>query len=137
MLSTELGPDYEELGRLVARDIRDDPENTMLYAEVEPGTIEPSLFKDYGDRIVYREPSEDLIDKLFDIWEGLDKRDRWFSIRYDIEKVGKDYKFKAFFTFKDDIDDYEDDNPDRREEVAMARFGNKPFDYSEYPPPED
>ena len=136
MLSTELGPEYEELGRIVARDIRDEPNNTMLYAEVEPGTMEPSLFKDYGDRIVYREPSEDLVDKLFEIWENLNKRDRWFAIRYDIEKVGQDYRFDAFFTFKDDINE-EDDPLDRSEEVAMARFGRKPFDYSEYPPPED
>ena len=122
----DTGPLYDEIGQLVARDIRLDPEGTFLYAEIEHGMIGSSIFKDVGAYVVYRDGSEELVDKMYELWLALDPDKRWATMSYTLSGG----RFDATFEFPDDI------NPDelyseRRPRVLTAKYGDKRVDYSD------
>lgn len=126
MDSTDLGPLYEEVGRYLAEDVRSGADGAYLYAEVLPGVVDCSIFKDLGNRVIYRECSLELSDKLYEIWEKLDKSDRWSGIHYTI--VGN--RFETSFDFADSFKPGES-IIDRRPRITTAKFGDKPIDFSD------
>lgn len=126
MANLDLRPKYEEIGRIVAEDIRADPEGTYLYVEAGEGWVEPSIFKDAGNRIVYREGSHDLCWKLLEVWEAEEPDKRWSALHYSISNG----RFEVSFDYGEGIDPQES-TLDRRERAIRKRFGDKPVDYSD------
>ena len=126
MANLELGPKYEEIGRLVAEDVRADPEGTYLYAEAGEGWVEVSIFKDLGESLIYREGSHDLCWALLDVWEAEEPDKRWSALHYVIS----DGKFEVSFDYWEAIDP-EESSLDRRERAIRERFGDKAVDYSD------
>lgn len=126
MANLDLGPAFEEIGRLVAEDVRADPEGTFLYAEAGDGWSAPSIFKDVGDRVVYREGSDDLCLMLIDVWQAEQPGKRWAALHYTISNG----RFDVSFFYAEEMNT-EEDTIDRRDRVLRARFGDKPVDYSD------
>ena len=50
-----------EIGQILAEGEDDPVSGTLLYAEVDRGYVAPSVFKDRGDHVVYREPDLDRL----------------------------------------------------------------------------
>jgi hypothetical protein len=126
MANLELGSGYAELAMLAARDIRTDYDGTFLYAEAEEGRFSHSLFKDDGDRIIYRTGSHELTDKLIEIWEAEEPDKRWTVMHMTINTD----TFDASFGF-DDMFDENDPLFDHRDVAIRERFGDKPVDYTD------
>ena len=126
MANMETGPIYEEIGRLVARDLREDPEGAFLYAEGGRGWIEAAIFKNMGDHLIYRNASDELFDKLGEAWEAEEPDKRWAALRYTIANG----RFSVAMQYPDELD--EDEGPsDRRPRVLKEQFGDLKVDYSD------
>jgi hypothetical protein len=116
------------IGQLLAEDTDYPLEGTLLYAKVDQAFVAPSIFKDIGDRILYRDPDLDRLgDALLDLWDAQDTKKRWAEIEY----VVRGDKFRATFTYPEEIDS-EEEPFDRRDRIVKRHFGNKPI---VYPPP--
>lgn len=126
MANMEIGPLYGEIGALLARDIREDPEGVFLYAEGGDGWIAPSLFKRVGDHIVYRDPSEELCDKLEEAWETEEPDKRWAALRFEIAND----RFSFSMQYPDDLDPQESTS-ERRDRILKEHFGDFEVDYSD------
>ena len=129
MPNTDLGPRLEEIGRMVAEDVHADPEGTFLYVEFGDSWVTPAIFKDVGDRIVYRFTSAELDRKLMQLWDAEEPEKRWSSMQYDI----KNGEFLVKFGY-DDFSKTEDGSLERRKPLVIERFGDKPIDYSDPEP---
>lgn len=116
----------QEIGNLLAEDIRSSPDGAFMYAEVVEGMIAASLFKDVGDHVIYRDPSSDLEEKLYEAWWATDADKRWISMSYSIN----DGRFSVSFGYPDEV--IEDEGfHDRVGRVVQARYGDKPVDYED------
>lgn len=122
----DMGPMYLAIGQLVARDVRDDPEGALLVAEVEEGVTAASIFKDVGDRVLYREASLELFNKIHEVWTTLAPDKRWATMLYKIA----DGRFSASFQFPDEVD-FEIDHMYRRDDILKERYRDKPVDFSD------
>ncbi|PZU11610.1 hypothetical protein [Sphingomonas sp.] len=119
------------IGEILESDTRYPIENTLLYAEVEPGMVSASVFKDDGTSAVYRWVYSDrLIEALQDLWDAADPEKRWAEMEYVI----RNNSFHAHFTFADEIDKDEDEF-ERRARIVKRYFGDKPIAYPSWPPP--
>ena len=57
-----------KIGQLLAEDKEYPPDGTLLHADVGPNSVGPSIFKDRGDHILYRDPDLDRLgDALLDL----------------------------------------------------------------------
>lgn len=118
-----------EIGQLLAEDKEYPLDGTLLYAEVDTNFVAPSIFKDVGDHVVYRDPDLDTLgDALLHLWNIQEGVKRWEVIEY----VVRGGKFTATFTYPEDID-RDEDSLDRRDRVVERHFGKKRIVYS--PPP--
>lgn len=118
-----------QIGNLLAEDSDYPSQGTLLYAEVGSGYVAPSVFKDLGDHVAYRDPDLDRLgDVLLDLWKAQDTAKRWTEIEY----VVQDGKFRAIFNYPQD-GEAEALHLDRREEVVTKHFGNKPIVYPPMP----
>lgn len=118
-----------EIGQLLAEDAHYPLDGTLLYAELDQNFVAPSIFKDLGDHVLYREPDLDLLgDALLDLWEAGDPEKRW----RDIEYVIRDGSFHTTFIYPDEIDPQEE-RWDRRDRAVARHFGNKPIVYPPMP----
>lgn len=126
MANIEIGPLFEEIGQLVARDVRDDPEGAFLYAECGDGWIAPSVFANAGDHLIYRSASDALCDKLTEAWEAEEPDKRWATLRYEISNG----RFTVALQYPDDLDP-EESTSDRRQRVLKEQFGDLEVDYSD------
>lgn len=117
-----------EIGHLLEEDHEYPLDGTLLHAELDRNWVAPSVFKDRGKDILYRElePAR-LNDALLDLWEAQDTGDRWAEIEYVI----RGDKFEVTYTYADEIDP-EEDPLDRRDRIVWRHFGKKPIVY----PPE-
>lgn len=119
----------DQVANLLAEDTSYPLDGTLLYAEVGEGFVSPSIFKDLGDHIVYRTPDLDRLgDALLDLWEAQDSNRRWVEIEYVI----RDNKFRASFTYPDEIGPNEEPR-DRRRRIVEKHFGTKRILYPPKP----
>lgn len=120
-----------EVGQLLAEDTDYPLEGTLLYAALDHNVVAPSIYKDLGDRVLYRDPDLNRLGPaLLRLWEAEDADKRWAEIEY----VVRDGRFKASFTYRDEIDP--DEEPlDRRRRIVARHFGDKPVVYP--PAPDD
>lgn len=118
-----------EIGQLLAED-KDYPlDGTLLYAELDYNYVRPSIFKDRGGDVLYRDPDLDRLGgALLDLWNATDPANRWTEIEY----IVRDGKFLVSFTYADDIDPNEDPL-DRRDRIVERHFGSKPIVYPPMP----
>ena len=117
-----------EIGQLLAEDDEYPLDGTLLYAEVDSNFVAPSIFKDLGDHVLYRDPDLDVLgDALLNLWNAQDRGKRWEAIEYMV----RGGKFTATFTYPDEIDQHED-SLDRRDRIVERHFGKKRI---VYPPP--
>lgn len=127
MVNAKLGPMLTDLGQHVADLLGFVPQEAMLYVEAGEGWKEAGIFSDIGEKIVYRDPDDELIDAINALWELEEADKRWSVMIYKIENS----RFDADFLFPDQIDD-EESSFERRERVLAERYGDKPVDYSEF-----
>lgn len=120
------GPLFAEIAALAAEDIRAEPDGTFLYGQAGPGWVEAALFKDLGNRVIYREGSEELFMKILEAWEAEDADKKWTMLQMDLHNG----RFDVKFTYEDELDPDEMDI-DRRERILVARYGEKPVDYED------
>lgn len=120
-----------EIGQLLAEDAEYPIDGTLLYAEVDKNFVAPSIFKDLGDHVLYRDPDlNNLGDALLDLWEAQDAARRWREIEY----IVRGNKFHASFVYPEEIDP--DEEPlERRNRIVAKYFGQKRIVYP--PPPDD
>lgn len=120
-----------EIGQLLAEDTDYPLDGTLLHAELGKNYVSPSIFKDLGDHVLYRDPDLDRLgDALLDLWEAQKTDKRWAEIEY----VVRGDRFQASFTYPEEIDP-EEEPFDRRDRVVARYFGTKPIKYP--PPPGD
>lgn len=119
------------IGEILSADTKYPLENTLLYAEVEPGMVSADVFKDDGAHAVYRWVSSPrLTEALLDLWEVEPPEMRWAEMEYVI----RNGQFHAHFTYREEIDK-EEDEFDRRKRIVKRYFGDKPILYPSWPPP--
>ena len=129
-MASEIESLLNEVGQVLARDTAYPLDGTFLYVEAEWQMVDMSIFKDLGDHLLYREPSDlrtgsmDGLDYvLLELWEAEAPDKRWASMQYRIEGGA----FEASFTYEPF--DPEESMLDRRERVLQQRYGNKRIDY--------
>ncbi len=125
MKATDQGPLLATIGAALAQDVLGDPDGAFLYAEVQPGVVAVSIYKDVGDRVIFSFPSGELADRLTEAWEGLARDKRWAALTYTI--IGD--RFSADFQYPDDLNSTESFH-DRLDGILKSRFADKPIDYS-------
>lgn len=118
-----------EIGQMLAEDTDYPLDGTLLYAEVDRAYVAPSIFKDLGDQIIYREPDLDRLgDALLELWEAQTGKKRWTEIEYTVAAGN----FRATFNYPDEIDP-EEGMLDRRRRIVAKHFGDKPIVYPPMP----
>ena len=122
-----------EIGQLLAEDTDFPLDGTLLYAELDWNYVAPSIFKDLGDHVVYRDPDLDRLGgALLDLWKAQDSEKRWTEIEY----VVRGGKFHASFSYAGEIDP-EEGMLDRRDRIVAKHFGDKPIVYPPMPDDSD
>lgn len=118
------------IGELLAEDIDYPLDNTLLYAEVGRAYVSPSIFKDRGNHILYRDPDLDRLgDALLDLWGTQQGPHRWAEIEY----IVRNGRFDTTFVYPEEIDPAEEPL-DRQRRIVVKYLGDKPIIY---PPDED
>ena len=124
MESTDTERILNEIGQILADDKEFPLDGTLLYAEVAPSMVNPSIFKDLGDHVLYTWPSDKLTYPLLDLRQAEAPDKRWTTLEYLI----RDGKFDAIFTYPEEIDP-EEDPMDRRDRILKKYYGDKPVHY--------
>lgn len=129
MTSDRIESLLNEIGQLLAEDSEYPLDGTLLYAELDHNYVRPSIFKDRGHDVLYREPDLDRLGgALLDLWNATDPTNRWTEIEYLV----RDGKFHVSFTYAEEIDP--DEEPlDRRARIVAQNFGSKPIVYPPMP----
>jgi hypothetical protein len=65
MDTADFGPLYAEVGQVMADDLWHDQEGSFMYVEDGDGYVDCSIFKDLGDRVLYRDCSARLSEKIW------------------------------------------------------------------------
>ena len=121
-----------EIGQLLAEDTAYPLDGTLLYAQVDSNYVAPSIFKNRGNSIVYRDPDLGRLgDALLDLWDAEEPENRWAEIEYLVTG----HTFEVAYTYANEIDE-DEDTFERRDRIVKRYFGDKPI---VYPPesPED
>jgi hypothetical protein len=130
MADTETDRLLNAIGQLLAEDCEYPVEDTLLHAELGRYWVRPSIFKELGNHILYRDPDLRLLgDALLDLWDAQNTEDRWAEIEYLV----RDGKFDVTYTYPDEIDP-EEEFLKRRDRVVRRHFGDKPIVYPPWPP---
>ena len=114
-----------EIGQILAEDDQYPINGTLLYAEVEAGSVGQVIFKDRPNHIMYRKFNPDrLMDALLELWELVEPGKRWAEIEYVIENG----QFRATYIYPDMIfpGTY---SIARQDGIARKYFGEKPILY--------
>ena len=121
------------IGQLLAEDTEYPLDGTLLHAEVGRGYVGPSIFKDRGNYIQYRDPDLDRLgDALLDLWDVQPRGRRWAELEYLV----RDGRFEVIFVYPEEID--KDERPlDRRRRIVEKYFGRKPIAYPDWNGGED
>lgn len=127
MSNNEIEKLLQDIGNFLAEDTDYPLNGTLLHAEVAANMVGPSIFKDLGDHILYREADLDIMDEtLLELWFSADPKKRWAEIEYVI----RNDKFEVKFIYPDEIAPRDIEDPlDRRDRIVREYFGNKPIVY--------
>ncbi|WP_293883772.1 hypothetical protein [Sphingomonas sp.] len=87
------------------------------------------IFRELGNRILYRDPSKELLDRIMDAWDATEADKKWEVMQYTVING----TFQATFEFPDELDPDEGGHW-RRARVLRERYGDKPVDYSDPEP---
>jgi hypothetical protein len=128
MSINESGSLLERIGQMIAEVLPDgDPEGAFMYAEAGDQWVEAGIFKDLGEKVLYRDPSGALVKAILELWDAEPGRERkWSVLKYQLSQGS----FSADFDYPNDLDPKES-SVERRPRVLVARFGDKPVDYSD------
>ena len=118
------------IGELLALDLAYPLDGTLLFAVLDTQFVAPSIFKDRGNHILYRDPDLNALGPaLLALWEEVEPDKRWEELEYVI----RDGRFEVIYTYPEDVDQ-EEDSFVRRARVVARHFGEKPIVYPEGPP---
>jgi len=116
-----------DIGKELASDTDYPLDGTFLYAECSPQSVYYAVYKDAGDRLIYRWGTHELGELLLDLWEAAEPDKRWSAIEYTV--TGN--TFIADFTYPDKF--VGGHGSDRRDRIVQQRFGNKQVIYPPLP----
>lgn len=123
----------DKIGQLLAEDEEYPLDGTLLHADVGRNSVGPSIFKDRGDHILYRDPDLDRLgDVLLDLWEAQEGEERWEEIQYFI----RDGRFEVIFVYPDELDP-DEMSLERRDKVVKQYFGDRPVVYPDWDDEDD
>lgn len=115
-----------EVGLVLAEDDAYPLYVTVLHAHVDTGVVAPSIFKDVGDWVVYREPDlARLTPPLLKLWHLSSLMGRWSEIEYRI--CGD--RFEVRFIQAGDKAKKRFVSDKVRKALLKRYFGNKPVEY--------
>jgi hypothetical protein len=123
-----IGPILSDIGGELASIVGGNPDGTFLYADGGDGWMASAIFKDEGATVRYFDPTSELGDLLFDLWNAEDPDKRWAVMEYEV----KGTKFDVTFQFPDEIEPNESEM-ERRPRALKRRFGDKPVIYPPWP----
>ena len=126
MATEEMGDMLNGIGQHLADILEQHPDGSYMYAEVDEGSCEAGVFLDEGEQVVYFDPSDELFDALFDLWEFAEADKKWVVLHYEV----KNGAFAVRFSYPDQIDP-EESIVERRERALYERYGDKPVIYPE------
>ena len=121
-----------EIGEAIAADVGGDPEGTFLYAEPGPAVLAASLYKDFGDRVVYYVIGMELCDKVLDAGEMAEPSNQRSALHYAITEG----RFDVHLDYPEDWVEGErfDERCDR---VTDAKYGDRTIEYPPFGPDEE
>ncbi len=129
MAETESERLLEEIGGLLMEDGEYPSEPTLLYAQLNHNMIGESIFKELGNQLLFRWPTnERLPSALLELWEAQDGQEQWSELEYML----RDGQFAVAYVYPDDIDPQED-VIERRKRALRRHFGEKPIVYPPLP----
>lgn len=123
-----------KIGQMLAEDTQYPLNRTLLHADVDPGMIGPSIFKDAGNHVVYRRLDlERWSDVLLDLWYAQDGPARWSEMEYFIRNGQFDVRY-----FYSDDPQLPEGFVEKRDDLIRRYYGGKPvlyppWDDNEYP----
>jgi hypothetical protein len=121
-----MGDMLNGIGQHLADILEHHPDGTYMYAEVSAGSCDAGVFYDEGEQVVYYDPSDELFDALFDLWEFAEADKKWAVLHYEV----KNGAFAVRFSYPDQIDP-EESIVERRGRALHERYGDKPVIYPE------
>lgn len=122
----QMGDMLNGIGQHLADILEQHPDGSYMYAEVDEGSCEAGVFLDEGEQVVYFDPSDELFDALFDLWEFAEADKKWAVMHYEV----KNGAFAVRFSYPDQIDP-EESSVERRGRALQERYGDKPVIYPE------
>jgi hypothetical protein len=117
---------YADIAVLVARDVRAASDGAFLMAEGGEGFMSVAIFQDGGDKIVYRDGSDELYDRLMEAWDATPEDQKWAAMNMTL----KGDTFEIEFEYADTFDPMESVTV-RWPRFLTPRFGDKPLDQSD------
>lgn len=127
MADSTTGSILAEIGQLIVDSLGDyDPEGAFMYAEAGDMWQAPSIFKDLGNQVLYRNPTSELCDAIQRLWELAEPDKKWRALYYTMGNGSFDAQFK----YPDELDLTESEF-ERSERALIERYGEKPVDYSD------
>lgn len=126
----KVGRLIERIGAEGAAIVGGNPEGTYIYAEVEPGVVFASVFKEESQSVRYFDCTSELSDLIMDAWEAENPDDhkRWTVLEYEV----RGGKFDVHLTYSDELNP-RDHASDRLELALRKRYGTKPVVYPPIP----
>ena len=129
MVNIEMADILAGLGQHIAEIVEGNPDQCYIYAEADAGFQEAGVFRDVGDKVLYFDPDDELVDDIGRLLHAAEPDKKWAALHYDVQNG----QFDAQFDYPDSFDP-EETSDDRRERALRARFGDKPVIY---PPPDE
>lgn len=128
--SVDLDSKYEMLARILLDECEYPGQTVLYYVECLPMVSAPYLFVQRGEKVHYVSDTNALDDQVSEIWDALEGRDQWHSLRCSIING----RFEAVMGFEK-IRSFKGED-DRRQAALTAVFGDKEVvypDLSGYP----
>lgn len=126
MSTEQIGALLEEVGRHVAIQLGRTPNDVFVFLEAGDQWQGGAVFENLDDRVIYHDPSPELIELVERMWEAAEPGKKWSIILYDI----KDGRFEAEFMYTSDLEHHPFEH-DYREDALVARYGSKTIVYPE------
>lgn len=117
----DMGPVYEEIGRIAVDETGGVPDGLLIYMEIEKDVVTCIILKESKERVVNRLCSPELTGTIFDAWESLAGKHRWASMNYTVTNSHFDVQLEYPDNWKKG-----ETFVIRASRAITARFGDKP-----------